>query len=201
MTEVYFVRHSEPDYRIHEDRYRPLTRKGKRNSKLVTKYLEDKKISKVFSSPYLRAYDTVKDYANKHGMKVQCIENFKERKIDNEWIEDFNTFVKMQWDDFDYKLPGGESLHEVQKRNIEALESILKNYPGENIVIGSHGTSLSTILHYYDNSFEYEDFNSIRKLMPLIVHFTFDGVRCDKIKIINLFVHRTIRKYSKEDGI
>jgi len=39
--------------------------------------------------------------------------------VGNVWIEDFNSFAKKQWEDFDYKLSDGESLREVQNRNIK----------------------------------------------------------------------------------
>ena len=47
-------------------------------------------------------------------------------------------------------------------------------YQGKNIIIGSHGTALSTIINYYDNAFGYEDFAKIKSKMPWIVEFEFD---------------------------
>lgn len=118
MTTIYFVRHAEPDYKIHDDITRPLTVKGMADTKLVTEYLKDKEINKVLSSPYHRAICTVKD---------------------------FTSFTKKQWEDFDYKLSDGESLREVQERNIKALSDVLSLHKGCNIVVGTHGTALSTI--------------------------------------------------------
>lgn len=71
-------------------------------------------------------------------------------------------------------MQDGESLKEVQKRNIEALKKLLNDHPGKNIAVGSHGTALSTIINYYDPSFSYDDFEKIKTVMPLIVEFTFD---------------------------
>jgi len=31
-------------------------------------------------------------------------------------------------------------------------------YEGKNIVIGTHGTALSTIINYYDSTYGYDDF-------------------------------------------
>ncbi|SFC29549.1 hypothetical protein [Butyrivibrio sp. YAB3001] len=45
------------------------------------------------------------------------------------------------------------------------------------------GTSLSTIINFYDNSFGYDDFERIRFLMPWIVEFSFDELgNCVDIK-------------------
>ena len=115
MTTVYFVRHAEPNYKNHDDMTRELTEKGLNDRKLVTEFLSDKAVDIVLSSPYKRAVDTVRDFAETKGFEVEIIEDFRERKIDSEWIEDFNAFSKAQWKDFNYKLSDGESLGEVME--------------------------------------------------------------------------------------
>jgi 2,3-bisphosphoglycerate-dependent phosphoglycerate mutase len=183
MTRVYFVRHAEPNYDNHDDLLRELSPRGMEDRKLVTAFLSDKDIDVVLSSPFKRAIDTVADFAEKKGLSIEKIENFRERKVDSCWIEDFTEFTKRQWSDFNYKLSDGECLREVQDRNIAALNEVLVKYQRKNIVIGSHGTALSTIINYYDKSFGYEDFEKIRFVMPWIVEFVFDDARkCVEIK-------------------
>ncbi|MFT4143382.1 MAG: histidine phosphatase family protein [Mobilitalea sp.] len=187
MTTIYFVRHAEPDFKNHDDLTRALTEKGKRDIALVNAYLEDKHIDVVLSSPYRRAIETVEDFADTLNIKVTIIGDFRERKVDSCWIEDFIGFAKKQWEDFDYKLSDGECLSEVQKRNIAALEKVMIEYKNKNIVVGSHGTALSTILNYYDSSFGFSNFNDIKYLMPWIVKFVFEENQCVKIEKINVF--------------
>ena len=187
ITNVYFVRHAEPNYENHNDLLRELTPKGMSDRTLVTKFLSGKQISVLLSSPYKRSVDTIQEFADRSGLSIELIEDFRERMIDSVWIEDFNAFAKQQWADFSYKLSDGECLQEVQDRNIRALNNALEQYSGQNIAIGSHGTALSTIINYYDNSFGYDDFQEIRKLMPWIVHFCFENNTCVKIEKYNLF--------------
>ena len=194
MTNIYFVRHAEPDYSDHNDETRSLTKKGLKDRELVTEFLEDKNINLVISSPYKRSIDTVKDFADKFGRQIELISDFRERKIDSVWIDDFTEFSKHQWADFDYKHVDGETLREVQKRNIAALKLVLKKYKGKNIAIGSHGTALSTIINYYDKSFGYSSFESIRKLMPWVVKFVFDGDKLNRIELIDLFTDKVVEK-------
>ncbi len=156
---------------------------------LVTQFLSDKNIDVVLSSPYKRAVDTVAHFADNKGMNIEIVDDFRERKVDSVWIEDFKAFSKAQWADFDYKLSDGESLQEVQNRNISALKNILEKYKDRNIVIGSHGAALSTIINYYDKLFGYEDFEKIRTIMPWIVEFTFHNDECTSIKYIDLFTN------------
>ena len=188
MTEVYFIRHAEPNYENHDDRTRELTQKGLKDRVLATQYLMDKDIQLVFSSPFKRAVDTVADFADRAGLPVELIEDFRERRIESVWIEDYSAFARRQWSDFSYKLSGGECLKEVQERNIRALTQLLQNYPDRHIAVGSHGTALSTIINYYDPTFQYDDFERIRTVMPWIVHFSFDGLQCVRIEKVNPFM-------------
>lgn len=175
MTNIYFVRHAEPNYENHNDRLRELTEKGLRDRETVTEYLADKNIHAVLSSPYRRAVDTVKHFADGQGLEIELVEDFRERTVYNVWIEDFNAFAQRQWADFDYKLEGGECLREVQRRNIAALIDVLHRCEGKNVVIGSHGTAVSTILRHFQPSFSYPDFRRLQPVMPLIVRLSFEG--------------------------
>ena len=175
MTKVYFIRHAETNYDNHNDLLRELTSKGTADRKLVTEYLSDK------------AVDTVSDFALTYGKQIEIIDDFRERKVDSVWIEDFHGFSKKQWEDFDYKLSDGETLHEVQDRNIKALMETLTRYCGKNIVVGSHGTALSTIINYFRRDFGFKDFEDIRTVMPWIVCFSFEGQQCIKIEAYDVF--------------
>ena len=189
MTTIYFVRHAEPNYENHDDLSRELSSKGLKDRKLVTVFLANKQIDIVLSSPYKRSIDTVREFADSKCLDIVLIDGFKERRVDRVWIEDFHSFCKKQWEDFSYRLSDGECLAEVQNRNIMALSSVLELHINKNIVIGSHGTALSTIINYYDKNFGYSDFEKIRNLMPWIVEFTFEDNECVDIKKYNLFTH------------
>ncbi len=184
MNKVYFVRHAKPDFNVHDDFNRPLSEEGINDSKKVTEFLKDKNITKIFSSPYKRSVDTIKDFADFNNLSIELVEDFRERKVSNNWIKDFNGFAEKQWNDFNYSLEDGENLMEVQDRNIGALHKLLNENNNENILIGTHGTALSTIINYYDNTFNYKDFNMIKNVMPLIVIIKFKGLSAKSMEYI-----------------
>jgi|LGOV01.1.fsa_nt_gb 2,3-bisphosphoglycerate-dependent phosphoglycerate mutase len=185
ITTVYFVRHAESDYSIKDDVLRPLTKKGEVDTKHIIEFFEDKEINVILSSPFKRAIDTIKPYSDKKRINIELIEDFRERKIGS-WIEDFNKFAQMQWEDFDYKLKDGQSLKDVQKRNIVALEKAINTHKGKNIIVGSHGTALSTVINYYDSTYGYKDFQSMKKIMPWIVKLTFESGSIKSIEKIDI---------------
>ncbi|MFT8311101.1 MAG: histidine phosphatase family protein [Sporolactobacillus sp.] len=189
MTTIYFVRHAESDFRIHNDRLRPLTEKGMRDRVMVTNYLCNQPIDQVLSSPYKRAVDTVKQLANLKNLPIYKDEDFRERSV-GEWVEDFRAYAERQWNDFRFKLEGGESLSEVQERVTRALNQILNERNHQVLVIGCHGTALSMIINYYDSTYEFANFEQMKQLMPWIVKMTFDDQTCKQIETIDLFQNK-----------
>jgi 2,3-bisphosphoglycerate-dependent phosphoglycerate mutase len=190
MTIVYFVRHAESDNSVRDGRIRPLTDKGFVDRKLVTAFLQDKSIEVVLSSPFKRAIDTVADFAEQNGFGIEMIEDLRERRSDCDMGKnntDFIAFMEQQWADFSYTFSDGECLHEVQSRNITALNDILARNKDKNIVIGTHGTALSTIINYYDKSYGFTDFMAMVDILPWIVIISFDNNGCIGIEKIDLF--------------
>ena len=175
MTTVYFIRHAEPNYENHDDALRELSPKGLQSSKELVNSFAGIQIDAFYSSPYLRAMDTIKPLADSRGQTIHLIPDFQERKITDHWIEDFTGFTEKQWADFHYHLPGGESLFMVQERNIRALEDLLQAHPDQTILIGTHGTALSTIINYYKPDFQLADFHRIKHIFPGLSSLSFKG--------------------------
>lgn len=188
MQDIYFVRHAESDTSIHDDLHRPLTEKGSKNSRLVTEYLKNKGVSHIFSSPYARAVATVRHLAEELSLPIKRIDDFRERRITDQWIDDFKIYSEKQWQNFNYKYPDGESLNEVQKRNVQALFDLIEMSSEETIVVGSHGTALCTIINYFDPDYGFEYFNEMKGLMPWIVKLTFKNttlIRMESVDVMN----------------
>ncbi|MCL2140972.1 MAG: histidine phosphatase family protein [Dehalococcoidia bacterium] len=189
-TTVYFVRHAQAFSKNLDDSERTLTEKGLIDRKLVTSFLDGRKIDILLSSPCKRAIDTIKEFAEKYNFHIRIIPWFREGSIGSEQIESYNEFSKRQWTNFQHKLVDGESLQEIQNRNILALKMALREYAGLAIVIGSHGTALSTIIRFFVSSFGYAEFSAIKELRPWVVKFKFEDEVCTCICAIDLFSSR-----------
>lgn len=186
MTHIYFVRHAEPDFSVHDDACRPLTEKGIEDAKRVQAFFSCIPVDAFYSSPYRRSIDTIKGAADFHGKTIITDSDFRERAVSGEWIDDFNSFAQRQWSDFDFRLPNGESLRETETRNIRALSAVYAKHEGQTVVIGSHGTAISTIIRHYDPSFGYSDFKSIQSIMPFVVLFTFQKDRLAGYRFVSI---------------
>lgn len=173
MTRVYFVRHAQPDHAWRDDRTRPLTEEGRKDAAIVLDFLKDKKIDAFYCSPYRRSMDTIAGAADFFKKEILTDERLRER----EGGQDGNNhgMFRKRWADHDFHEDGGESIAMVQKRNMEALDKILTNHPDQTVVVGTHGTALSSILNHYDHDFGCEDFLRIIDWMPYIIELDFEG--------------------------
>jgi len=196
MTTVYFVRHAESDITVRDGRTRPLTAKGMADRRLVADFLRDKGVNAVFSSPYKRAADTLSLFAEENGFEIELIEGFRERRSDGDLRgdpgrlpdkTDFHAFMERQWADFSYTHSDGECLAEVRERNVAALNGILARSRDKTVVVGTHGTALSTIINYYDRSYCFTDFMAMLPVMPWVVIMYFNGNDFAGMQKLDLF--------------
>ena len=173
MTKVYFVRHAQPEHNHADDRTRPLTTEGFADAEIVLETLKDKKIDAFYCSPYQRSMSTIQETADYYGMEIHTDERLREREKGPDGNN--HGMFRKRWENHEYHEEGGESIGMVQVRNIAALKEILAENAGKNIVIGTHGTALSTIMNYYKPEFGCEDFLRIIDWMPYIVELDFEG--------------------------
>jgi len=174
LTTIYFIRHAESDFAVREDSIRPLTVKGLFDSNKLAKYFQNIPVAAIYASPYKRVLQTVEKIAECKNLPILQILDLRERKI-GVWLDNFTDYAVKQWTDFDYKLPNGESLREVQLRNVNALNSIIDKRIDDTIIIGTHGTALSTIINFFDQTFSYCQFYEIVDIMPFVVEMKFDN--------------------------
>ena len=191
MTKIYFVRHAQPEHAWEDDRTRPLTGEGKKDSAIVFEFLKDKHIDAFYSSPYKRSMETIADSADFFGKDIITDEDLREREK-GENGNNHGMFHK-RWADHNYHEEGGESIAMVQKRNMRALTEILRDNIDKEVVVGTHGTALSTILNFYDKSFGCDDFLRIVDRMPYVIELDFEG---DKLvgKVEHCYVLKEFKK-------
>jgi len=178
VTTIYFVRHAEPDLSQRDELHRPLTLKGRADSMRLSDFFRNEPVDYVYSSPYRRAVETVKPLADRFHKTIYLEKDFRERKIDDEWISDYDHFIERQWTDFLYRRSAGECLQTVQDRNIAATNMLLLKHMNRSVVVGTHENALGTVIKYYTKNFGFKEFMRVRDLRPWIVRFTFKGVEC-----------------------
>lgn len=158
MTTFLLIRHAHNDFLGRGIAGRTpgvhLNDVGKRESDSLAASLAVQ-VDAIYSSPLERARETAEPLAARTGLPIQIAEELLEIDF-GEWsgrsVEElraldtwrvFNTFRSS------VRIPGGETLVEVQSRMLGFIQRIAREMPGARVALFSHGDPLKTVLAYY----------------------------------------------------
>lgn len=161
-TIVYLIRHSEQlkingiknikeDDQINNEKV-ILSVEGENKARELSEREELNNIDIIWSSNYVRAIATAKYIAYRNNSEINIDSNFNERKLGNlNNLKNIGKNKKYSYTEeqlLDEKLKNinGENRVEVNKRMTNALNKVLKQNEGKNIVIVSHGAAIKFLL-------------------------------------------------------
>ena len=160
MLRLYLVRHGETVWNF-ENRIQGasdvlLNEKGREQAKSLAAKLQNISFSKIFSSPLSRALETAKIISLSQDSSITKIDNFSE--LDQGLLEGlrFNE-IKEKFPEFfsewrsvpgEVRMPGGETLDELQARAWDGVEKIYTKYSKEKnpVLVVSHNLAIICIL-------------------------------------------------------
>ncbi|MFC4557325.1 histidine phosphatase family protein [Virgibacillus kekensis] len=161
MKNIYLIRHCSADGQ-HKDS--PLTSHGIRQAKQLADFLAEKRIEadKIVSSPYLRAIESIRPYAEKNKLNITVDDRLKERILSEDPIDDWLEVLEQSFNDLDFRLPGGESGNDAVKRAEMVIENVLADSNVSNVVFVSHGNIIALLLSRYQPGFGFEGWKTLR---------------------------------------
>lgn len=131
-----------------------LNNNGRKQVELLAKKLENDSVSAIYSSPLRRARETAAAIARLHRLKVMEDDAFKE--IDageiegltfGEVMERYGIFFK-DWmkGNSSLRMPGGESMNELEQRTWPAVERIVRENTDRAVILVSHSLAILSII-------------------------------------------------------
>lgn len=174
MTTLYFIRHAQSDASVKDDFVRPLTETGRQSAKVLADQLRDTEFQAFYASPYPRTQETLRPLAESQDKKIIPIFDLRERTLGLVTPEAAQEHRQKQWADEHYKAQEGESLYEVQQRNLKAIRSILRMHQNQVVAVGTHGFALSAILKAF-LPFSYENHLELIAKSPCVYRLQFSG--------------------------
>ena len=151
------VRHGETAWNV-EGRYQgsadvPLNAVGERQALALAAQLRSEPIAAVYTSTLRRAYTTAEPIAAAHGLAVVRDPRLNEIN-QGEWEGLRPAEIVLRWADLHarwereplaVRLPGGETLEEVQARVLAALADVALAWAGRAVCVVAHKVSLAVI--------------------------------------------------------
>ncbi len=152
------VRHGETPYneggRVQGIGDTELNEKGRTQAQLLARALEKEEVTAIYSSPLKRALETAHIIAEPHGLEVMVEANLREidaGELDGltyvEMAERYGEFLR-EWvkGSTTLRMPGGESMAELQGRAWGAIENIAAANRDGVVIIASHYFAIQSIL-------------------------------------------------------
>jgi broad specificity phosphatase PhoE len=157
-TRVFMVRHGATVLSA-EDRFAgatdvALSDEGREQTQRLAERLSDERIMGVFASPLGRTVETAQILAAPHELEVQTRDGLREishgrweqmtrREVEERFPEEAAEWEK---DPYTFAPAGGESGLAVTARALPALIELVRDHPGENILVVSHKATIRLLL-------------------------------------------------------
>jgi len=154
---LYFARHGESEANVRGiyanrpgDEF-SLTRKGIAQAKQLAAALSETPLSKIYSSPLLRAIQTAHILSETLGLKPEIAPALREYDtgiLEGQSTTDpFNAIYaenERAWfvdRNFDHRIPGGESLREIEERFVPFIYCLRRQFRDQsaNVLLIGHG--------------------------------------------------------------
>jgi 2,3-bisphosphoglycerate-dependent phosphoglycerate mutase len=173
---VLLVRHAEsvaPGISGFDEYTRPLTPKGFRDALTLRDELPSTRVDAAYSSPYLRARQTIEPLAQARRIAIETIDDLRERLLSPVELPEWRAHLKRSWEDFDYAPPGGETSRVAQARVVRVLEDLASRHATGRMIIASHGNLIALALNALMPNVDYKFWESIP--MPAVFTLIRDG--------------------------
>src|SRR5436190_5659552 len=158
VTRVFLVRHGATVLSA-EDRFAGVTdvelsNEGREQARRLAERLSEEKIAAVYASPMGRTAETARILAAPHDIDVQTRDGFREishghwegmkrRDVEEKFPQEMAEWEK---DPYTFAPAGGESGLAVTARALPALIDLVREHPGENILVVCHKATIRLLL-------------------------------------------------------
>ena len=196
-TRVFLVRHGATTLTA-EDRFAgetdvPLSDEGREQARRLATRLRQEKIGSVFASPLGRTVETARILAVPPGCEVQTREGLREishghwEQLTRQEVEEQFPDEAAEWerDPYTFAPEGGESGLMVTARALPVLIQIVRDHPGETVLVVSHKATIrllvSSLLGF--DARRYRDNLDLKPASLTIVDFK--GPGCARLTLYN----------------
>jgi 2,3-bisphosphoglycerate-dependent phosphoglycerate mutase len=173
----YIVRHchstgQEPDA--------PLTELGRRQSIALADRLSELGISRIITSPFVRACESIRPLAEHLGLPIEQDERLTERVLSSASMEDWRARLAATFEDLDLRFEGGESSRAAMMRGIALFDEVIKDGSKHTVVV-THGNLMTLILKHFDERIGYSVWESLQNPDVYRIKLNSDGAVIERL--------------------
>jgi 2,3-bisphosphoglycerate-dependent phosphoglycerate mutase len=132
----------------------PLTDEGHAQARGLIDVLASLGVSRIVSSPYLRAVQSVQPFAGRVGLAIETDSRLRERVLPTTTLVDWQAALRRTVEDEDFAAPGGENLRVAADCAVAAFEDIVREERVTAIV--SHGNLTALLWRRLGHPMDFE---------------------------------------------
>lgn len=191
MFELFLLRHGQTDWnvehRVMGDKPIPLNTNGKAQARAVAKLFKDIQFDAVYSSPVKRAIQTAQPIL-KGRDTISLFEEPGFAEINyGDWVGRlFSEITELKGyfeQPLNVPIPNGETLENVQKRAITAIENMRAKHNGRILGISHADVIKLVLIHYLGLGFN--DMNKFRIDNASLTVLHFNAVKNPRVIAVN----------------
>lgn len=199
-TNVYLIRHANPDYSLEKkvgDRLMPLSLEGRKQARELTKALSKLNIDSIYTSSLVRAQETASYFTKRCHLDIKVEEGLDEINW-KAWhrVKYFRTSEERRRQSLSSYRVLDKQLDKMQTHTRRILSSIFEDNRGKNVAVFCHGNIIKAFLTGIMDA-DVLGFLSLEVYQASISQLVIDRDAYVKIACINNFNHLT--KQPKED--
>jgi len=168
--ELILVRHASA---TGQEALAELTDEGRAQARVLAGLLLPYRMERVISSPFVRATETIRPLCERANLQLETDPRLVERVLSGQPLADWRDHLRRSFDDFDYRLEGGESARAAQRRGMSVLQSALESKA--LCVLVTHGNLLALMLNAIDGSVGFDHWSKLSNPDAFIVGFEPDA--------------------------
>jgi 2,3-bisphosphoglycerate-dependent phosphoglycerate mutase len=138
-----------------------LTETGQQQAMALADWLGEAQITRIISSPYVRAYQSVIPLAKRLGLSIEVDDRLIERVLCSTPLNDWREKLAETFVDLDLSFTGGESSRVAMSRGMAVVDEVIR-YAESSVVIVTHGNLMALILKMFDEQIGYTEWVNLR---------------------------------------
>ncbi|MDM5229264.1 histidine phosphatase family protein [Cytobacillus sp. NJ13] len=152
MKTFYIVRHAKAEGQPFSAK---LTESGREQALKLIDFFKGKEINRIYSSPFVRAIETIRPLAQSRNLEIVEESRLGERVLSSFLFDDWQEKLKQSFSNFDLVFEGGESHSSGMERAASLLDELIASNENHFVLV-SHGNLSTLLLRYFDESAGFE---------------------------------------------
>ncbi len=159
MSQVlYLVRHCQA---AGQESDASLTEIGQQQAIALADWLGEAQITRIISSPYVRAYQSVIPLAKRLGLTIEVDDRLIERVLCSTPLNGWREKLAETFADLNLNFAGGESSRVAMRRGIAVVHEVMQQAEGAATIV-THGNLLTLILRFFDEQIGYTEWANLQ---------------------------------------